>query len=175
MSYFATALAKIDGEWQGSELDLDEVEGLEDVADAALALEPEDGLVIVLVEHDHWFGIVRVQDDDEPRTYVSDASEAARTSLGELLLPELAARRDFADLSDIPDVAELDESDDELSDVSGSDLPDGPMGEVGLLDDLGVTGGDLTLIATKTGLPPTDAIVEIAGRIGAAEALEELR
>src|SRR5690606_32081924 len=131
--------AKIDGEWQGSELDLDDVDSLEDVADAALELEPEDGVVIVLVEHDHWFGIVRAQDDDEPRTFVSDASEAARTALGELLLPELATRRDFADLSDIPDVAELDEADGEPAEVSGADLPDGPMGEAGLLDDLGVT------------------------------------
>ena len=112
------------GGWR-SEIDLNDVEDIEDVADAAAQVESDDGLVVVLLEEEDWFGVVRVETDEDPRVYVSDAAEAGRTIMGEAALSELAG--EYA-----------------VGDDRGptSALPAEPLGDVGLLDDLGVSAGD---------------------------------
>lgn len=158
MSYFAVALAKSEGEWHGAALDLSEIESLEDIADATTDLGSDDGQVYVLIDADNWFGVVTTSNDEDPRPYVSDAFEAADTAVGEVLVAEFG---------------ELTEGDDETEAELG--VPPGPLGEPGLLDAVGVGAADLEVIATKTGLTPLDAVAEIAQRIGAGAAFEDLR
>ena len=96
VSYFAAVLARSEDGWVAAELDLDEVESLDDVADAAQdtlaeeAPDADDELMVVLVEQqDEWFGVVRFELDEDPRVFVSEAAAALRHALGETLLPEL--------------------------------------------------------------------------------------
>jgi putative tRNA adenosine deaminase-associated protein len=96
VSYFAAVLARSEDGWVAAELDLDEVESLDDVADEAQetlaeeAPEADDELMVALVEQqDEWFGVVRFELDEDPRVFVSDAAAALRHALGETLLPEL--------------------------------------------------------------------------------------
>lgn len=153
MPYFAAALAQQDDAWQGVELDLDDVESLEGLVQRAVdVLETER--VCVLIEADEWFGVAELTEGEEPRAYVSDAFEASATAVGEILVAEFG---------------ELDEEDEEPV------VPSGPLGESGLLSELGLAASDLELIATKTGLTPLDAVGEIADRIGAGAALEDMR
>lgn len=153
MPYFAAALAQQDDEWRGVELDLDGVDSLEQLVQRA-AEELEAERVCVLIEADDWFGIAELAEDEEPRAYVSDAFEAAATAIGEMLVSEFG---------------EIDEDEEE------PEVPSGPLGESGLLSELGLAATDLELIATKTGLTPLDAVGEIADRIGAGAALEDMR
>ena len=159
MSYFAAAFTRVAGGWQGSEIDLNDVESIEDVADAAAHVESDDGLVVVLLEEEDWFGVVRVETDEEPRLYVSDGAEAWRTTIGESVLSELAS--DYA----VGDDPETDEP----------TLPSGPLGEAGLLDDLGVSTGYLNRLAANSGSTPSDAMAALAEHLGFVDALESVR
>ena len=80
--YFAALLARTEDGWEASDTELDDVESLSDLAELAREASPEDDTVLVLIEQeDAWFGVVRIDGEDDPRIYVSDAAAAAR--LGE--------------------------------------------------------------------------------------------
>ncbi|CAM5734278.1 hypothetical protein SHIRM173S_08322 [Streptomyces hirsutus] len=65
------------------------METLSDLADLAREAAPDEDTVLVLIEQeDGWFGVVRVDGEDDPRIYVSDAAAAARSSYGEILLTD---------------------------------------------------------------------------------------
>ena len=78
--YFAALLARTEDGWHASEPDLDNVETLADVCDLARAAGEEDETVLVFIEQeDAWFGVVRVDGEEDPRYFVSNASAAALT------------------------------------------------------------------------------------------------
>jgi putative tRNA adenosine deaminase-associated protein len=156
VSYFAVAFARADGEWLASEIDLDDAEDIEGIADVAGQVESDDGLVVVLLEDEEWFGVVRVETDEDPRVYVSDAGEAGRSVVGEAVLSELAAEYGVE------------------SDPDSGGLPAEPLGDAGLLDDLGVRGGELSRLAGSTSTP-SDVVAALAERMGFVEALETVR
>lgn len=159
MSYFAAAFARDDGDWIGAELDLDAVETIEDLADAAQEeIAADSEFVIVLVEDEDWFAVVRVANDASAEMYVSDAAEAFRSPLGEILVLDIGG-------------FEAEDDDGEDGEVV---VPAAPMGEPGLLTDLGLKSSDLVALATG-GSTSADAITEIAERIGAVDALEDVR
>ncbi len=162
MSYFAAAFARSGGDWLGSEIDLDDVETVEEVAGAASQVESDGGLVIVLVEEEDWFGVIRVEPDDEPRVYVSDAAETVRSVIGTALLSELA--------EEYAQVGEEDEDE-----AAPPVLPAEPLGEPGVLDDLGVSADELNRLAAAIGTSPADAVTAIAERLGCVDALEAVR
>src|SRR3954464_6632029 len=85
--YFAALLARTEDGWEASDTELDDVETLSDLAELAREASPEDDTVLVLIEQeDAWFGVVRIDGEDDPRIYVSDAAAAARSSHGELIV-----------------------------------------------------------------------------------------
>lgn len=152
MSNFAAAFARDDADnWFGEEVDVDDVETVEDLADVVRE-ESDDGLVVALLEHEDWFGVVRVPPDGNAQVYVSDAAEAVRSPVGEILVT------DFGDARPGEDTI----------------APPAPLGVAGLLHDFGLKAGDLEQL-TGSGVKPADAVTEIAERIGAVDALEELR
>lgn len=160
MAYFAAAFARSGGDWTGTELDLDEVETLDDLADLGRELLPDDGVVLVLLEEeDDWFGVVRVEGDDDPRVYVSDAAETMRSPVGSVLAKAVAEQ--------------LSDGDDDEGPVAG--LPAGPYGDADLVSDLGLTGDDLNELALATGLSPSEAVASLAERLGFEPALESVR
>ncbi|MEV0174988.1 hypothetical protein AB0I00_28200 [Streptomyces sp. NPDC050803] len=175
--YFAALLARTEDGWEASDTELDDVETLSDLADLAREASPEDDTVLVLIEQeDAWFGVVRIDGEDDPRIYVSDAAAAARSSYGEILLTdELLGREpgdDSADLDSL-DLDGTEEPDDDSDDDGGGGtadaVPHSPVGDSEILDDLGV--GEKELKA----LDADDALGAIAEALGAAEVLETVR
>ncbi|MFJ2771668.1 hypothetical protein [Streptomyces sp. NPDC087300] len=184
--YFAALLARTEDGWEASDTELDDVETLADLADLAreATADYDDDTVLVFIEQeDAWFGVVRVDGEEDPRIYVSDAAAAARSSYGEILLTDEMLGRDpgaddpAADL----DALDLDGTEDgEPADAGPADDPDadagtgdavpaGPLGDTEILADLGVPEKDLI------GLESGDALNEIAEILGAAEVLETVR
>jgi len=177
--YFAALLARTEDGWEASDTELDDVETLSDLADLAREASPEEDTVLVLIEQeDSWFGVVRVDGEEDPRIYVSDAAAAARSAYGELLLTdELLGREPGAD--DGPDLDSLDldgtedgESDDEEDDGDAADddaVPHSPVGDSEILDDLGISEKELRTLEAE------DALGTIAEALGASEVLETVR
>ncbi|MFE9926382.1 hypothetical protein ACFYQA_33915 [Streptomyces sp. NPDC005774] len=179
--YFAALLARTEDGWEASDTELDDVETLSDLADLAREAAPDEDTVLVLIEQENgWFGVVRVDGEDDPRIYVSDAAAAARSSYGEILLTdELLGREPGIDGPDLdaldldgtedgePDDADTGE--DGAADTGSADsVPHGPVGDALVLDDLGVSEQDLRSLSG-------DALGEIAEVLGAAEVLETVR
>ncbi|MGW4872312.1 tRNA adenosine deaminase-associated protein [Streptomyces chartreusis] len=176
--YFAALLARTEDGWEASDTELDDVETLSDLADLAREASPEDDTVLVLIEQeDAWFGVVRIDGEDDPRIYVSDAAAAARSSYGEILLTdELLGREpgdDGADLDslDLDGTEEPDgDSEDDDEDGGGADaVPHSPVGDSEILDDLGVGEKELKSLDAE------DALSTIAEALGASEVLETVR
>ncbi|MEV0121819.1 hypothetical protein AB0I16_09720 [Streptomyces sp. NPDC050703] len=180
--YFAALLARTEDGWEASDTELDDVETLADLADLAreATADHDDDTVLVFIEQeDAWFGVVRVDGEEDPRIYVSDAAAAARSSYGEILLTDEVLGRD-PDASDDLDVLDLDGTEDGEPEDSADDedegpadageaAPAGPLGDTEILTDLGVPEKELL------GLEPGDALNDIAEILGAAEVLETVR
>ncbi|MFE9612728.1 hypothetical protein [Streptomyces sp. NPDC006012] len=177
--YFAALLARTEDGWKASDTELDDVETLSDLADLAREASPEEDTVLVLIEQeDAWFGVVRVDGEDDPRIYVSDAVAAARSAYGELLLTdELLGREPGSDGPDL-DALDLDGTEDGESEAEDEDDEDGPsadavghgpVGDSEILDDLGVSEKELRALDAE------DALGSIAEALGASEVLETVR
>ncbi|MBB5929008.1 putative tRNA adenosine deaminase-associated protein [Streptomyces echinatus] len=175
--YFAALLARTEDGWEASDTELDDVETLSDLADLAREASPDEDTVLVLIEQeDSWFGVVRVDGEDDPRIYVSDAAAAQRSAYGELLLTdELLGREPGSD--DGPDLDSLDldgtedgESEDDEEVAVGADaVPHSPVGDSEILDDLGIGEKELRALDAE------DALGTIAEALGASEVLETVR
>ncbi|WP_030180414.1 hypothetical protein [Streptomyces sp. NRRL S-813] len=178
--YFAALLARTEDGWEASDTELDDVETLSDLADLAREASAEDDTVLVLIEQeDAWFGVVRVDGEDDPRIYVSDAAAAARSSYGEILLTDELLGREPGD--DVPDLDSLDldgtedgepasaEDAEEEEAVSAEAITHSPLGDGEILDDLGVSEKELRTLAAE------DALSAIAEALGASEVLETVR
>ncbi|MCX4812475.1 hypothetical protein OG601_17875 [Streptomyces sp. NBC_01239] len=179
--YFAALLARTEDGWEASDTELDDVESLSDLAELAREASPEDDTVLVLIEQeDAWFGVVRIDGEDDPRIYVSDAAAAARSSYGEILLTDELLGRD-PDADDVVDLDSLDldgtedgdpqreDEDDDEDGTSAEAVPHSPVGDSQILDDLGVGEKELLL------LDADDALSSIAEALGASEVLETVR
>ncbi|MCX5049329.1 MULTISPECIES: hypothetical protein [unclassified Streptomyces] len=181
--YFAALLARTEDGWEASDTELDDVETLSDLADLAREASTEDDTVLVLIEQeDGWFGVVRIDGEEDPRIYVSDAAAAARSSYGEILLTdELLGREPGDDDSDLDsldldgtedgepdDRADDDDDDDGDGDTSAESVPHSPVGDPAILDDLGVSSKELRSL-------DADALNTIAEALGASEVLETVR
>ncbi|MEU5364987.1 hypothetical protein ABZ354_16125 [Streptomyces sp. NPDC005925] len=186
--YFAALLARTEDGWEASDTELDDVETLSDLADLAREASPDEDTVLVLIEQESgWFGVVRVDGEEDPRIYVSDAAAAARSSYGEILLTDELLGREPGD--DAPDLDALDldgtedgDADDDAADGGDTDtglgsgsgsgsvgaVPHGSVGDAQILEDLGVTEKELRSL-------DGDALSEIAEALGASEVLETVR
>ncbi|MFD5894949.1 MULTISPECIES: hypothetical protein [unclassified Streptomyces] len=183
--YFAALLARTEDGWQASDTELDDVETLSDLTDLAREASVDEDTVLVFIEQeDAWFGVLRVEGEEDPRIYVSDAAMAARSSYGEILTDELLGGDDD-DLDDALDTLDLDGTEDgeteEQEDTDDTDdstgpavaagpgaVPAGPAGDRGILADLGLSEAELLALET-------DAMSEIADALGASEVLETAR
>ncbi|MGW6308919.1 tRNA adenosine deaminase-associated protein [Streptomyces niveus] len=183
--YFAALLARTEDGWEASDTELDDVETLSDLTDLAREASVDEDTVLLFIEQeDAWFGMLRVEGEEDPRIYVSDAAMAARSSYGEILTDELLGGDDD-DLADALDTLDLDGTEDgeteEQEDTEDSDgvsglagaagpgaVPAGPAGDRAILADLGLSEADLLALET-------DAMAEIADALGASEMLETAR
>ncbi|MYY05093.1 hypothetical protein [Streptomyces sp. ATexAB-D23] len=183
--YFAALLARTEDGWEASDTELDDVETLSDLTDLAREASVDEDTVLVFIEQeDAWFGVVRVDGEEDPRIYISDASAAARSSYGEILLTDellgrepgaedtIAALEELVGLDGTedgePNTADNNNDDDDEDGPGAGVVPAGPLGDTGVLSDLGLPEAELLMLRT-------DALAEIADALGAAEVLETVR
>ncbi len=179
--YFAALLARTDDGWQASDTELDDVETLTDLADLARAAAGDEETVLVCIEQDGaWFGVVRIDGEDDPRVFVSDAAAAMRSAYGEMLLSDDLLGREPEDLAALDQLVDLDgtedgepeagtpDSGDETPD-DGEQVPPGPLGDAELLSDLGMEPRAVLSLTAE------DALGEIADALGCTDMLEAVR
>ncbi|MGA5193890.1 hypothetical protein [Streptomyces exfoliatus] len=176
--YFAALLARTEDGWEASDTELDDVETLSDLTDLAREASDDDTVIVFIEQEDAWFGIVRIEGEEDPRIYVSDGAAAARSSYGEILTREILGD-DLDDIVDELESLDLDGTedgepldgvpdDDEETSVAAEAVPAAPVGDRLILADLGMAPADLLALET-------DALAEIADALGAAEVLEAVR
>ncbi|MFF9013091.1 hypothetical protein ACF09C_09005 [Streptomyces sp. NPDC014870] len=175
--YFAALLARTEDGWEASDTELDDVETLSDLVDLAREASVDDDTVIVFIEQeDAWFGVLRIEGEDDPRIYVSDGAAAARSSYGEILTKEIlgddqddADTLDDLNLDGTEDGEPLDRDDeDDEATASADGVPAEPVGDRLLLADLGMSESQLQEL-------DSDALGEIADALGASDVLETVR
>ncbi|MGP3966428.1 tRNA adenosine deaminase-associated protein [Streptomyces sp. 6N223] len=175
--YFTALLARTDEGWEASDTELDDVESLDELAELARETSPDDETVLVCIEQEgSWFGIVRVDGEDDPRVFVSDAARAMRSAYGEILLTDELLGREPEDPGALDQLVDLDgtedgpgEDDADDDDQLASEVPRGPLGDSQLLADLGIDADTVLKLA------PDDALSEIADALGCSEVLEAVR
>ncbi|MEU9117929.1 hypothetical protein AB0D04_40970 [Streptomyces sp. NPDC048483] len=182
--YFAALLARTEDGWEASDTELDEVETLADLADLAREAAVDDDTVVAFIEQeDAWFGVIRVDGEDDPRVFLSHAAAASRSSYGAMLTDELLGRDDDEadDLDSLnldgtedgePETDDNPEDNDTIDPVNGSGspaIPYGPLGDAALLADLGI--GEKELLSLNG-----DALSVIADSLGCStDVLESVR
>jgi putative tRNA adenosine deaminase-associated protein len=177
--YFAAVLARTHDGWEASDTELDDVETLSDLTDLAReASVDEDTVLLYIEQEDAWFGVLRVEGEEDPRIFVSDAATAARSSYGEILTNELLGGDDDDPAADLDSLnldgtedGEPEEDEQSTVDVpaqGGETVPAGPVGDREILADLGLSEKELLTL-------DTDALMEIADALGAGEVLETVR
>ncbi|MEU4075910.1 hypothetical protein DEJ45_17510 [Streptomyces venezuelae] len=177
--YFAALLARTEEGWQASDTELDDVETLSDLTELAREASDDDTVIVFIEQEDAWFGIVRIEGEEDPRVYVSDGAAAARSSYGEILtreilgddLDDIVDELESLDLDGTEDGEPLDgdsDEDDEETSVAAEAVPAAPVGDRLILADLGMSAVDLLAL-------DSDALAEIADALGAAEVLEAVR
>lgn len=159
MSYFAVALARTADGWNAHQMDLDEVQDVDELADLLRDLDPATGTALLLIEEDdEYMAALRVDGDtDEPRVFVSDSRAVEQYRMVELLADAVAAVDPGEAGTDDP----------------GPDAE--PLGDPRLLADLGTPAADLLALCAHEGTLPADMITEICERAGCLDELEALR
>jgi putative tRNA adenosine deaminase-associated protein len=163
VAYFTAVVARMGSSWRARDVEVDEHDELEDLADT-LRAAGSGGPVLAVIEHeDEWFALVRVDgEDDEPTVFVSDLPAVTRSRYGALLAPAAEPGTEPGAEDDEPAAPAV------RSDVTWA-------GEADLLDDLGVTGLTLRKLVAEQGDDPAAVLAEIGEQAGFAELLENLR
>lgn len=198
VAYFAALLARSADRWQARDADLDEIDDIAGLVnlmrESSEELEEEpDVSVLLLEQEDVWFAVVRLDAEEDPRLFVSDAAAVSRSAYADLLLsadlveigpdgrpsgepvPEPEPEPADPEAEQDPQFAELDLA--ELAEpaaVTRRGMPNGPVGDAELLADFGVSAADLAALC-RDGLLPADALADLAEALGAADELEEVR
>jgi putative tRNA adenosine deaminase-associated protein len=172
VSYIATALARDAKGWAGDELVLDDVEDLDAMVELVRDAVGDDADVVLLAleEDDEWMGVLRLDADDEPRVFVSDARVLETSDLA-AVLGEAAVDREPVDESDDPD----DDTGDPDDDDQGARADGEPVGDASLLADLGTPAARLLALCAAESVLPGDVIAEVCEAAGCLDVLERLR
>ncbi len=168
--YFAALLARTEDGWEASDTELDDVESLADLMDLARGASTDDDTVIAFIEQeDAWFGLLRVDGEEDPRIFISDGAAAARSSYGEILLTDELLGRNPDDLDGLVDLDGTEDGEPEDEEETADDgVPPGPIGDSLVLDDLGMAERELLSL-------DTDALSSIADALGCVDVLEAVR
>jgi putative tRNA adenosine deaminase-associated protein len=167
--YFAAVLARRPSGWIGDEIELKGVEDLDGVVEEMRNVDEDaETLLLFVEENDEWFAVVRLEQDGDPRVFLSDG-RAMETS-------ELAAM-----LGEAATVAELDddhddnESDDDDDDDEATQVAGDPVGDIDVLTDLGTPSARLVALCAAEGQLPADIMSVLCETAGCLEALDALR
>ena len=170
MSYFAAAIARRGSDWVGEEVELADVEDLDGVIDVVRQSvgDDVDTAMLLFEENDEWFGIVRLDEDADPRIFVSDGRVVETSTIG-AILGEAAEIE--ADEDDDVDETDDDDDDDTEHDHSAGD----PIGDADLMSDLGSSRDRLLKLCAEEGQLPADILSALCEAAGCLDTLEQLR
>lgn len=172
MTYFAAALARRGAGWTGEEIDLGDVEDLDGVIESVRQAVGDDAETALMLfeENDEWFGVVRIDDNGDPRVFVSDGRVVETSQVGGILGEAAAIEDDDAvDVGDDEDDTD-DEEEEEAIRAAGD-----PIGDPDLLADLGVPGNRLLALCSEEGQLPADILSALCESAGCLDTLEALR
>ena len=170
MPHFAAALSRRQSGWSGEELNLKDVEDLDGVVEEMRQYGDDADLQVLFVEEDdEWFAIVRVDEDGDPRVFLSDGRAMESSTLG-ALFGEAAAVADPRDDDDEDDEDDDDDDDEDVVQTSGD-----PVGDPDVLSDLGTPAKRLIALCAEEGQLPADVISTLCESAGCLEALDALR
>lgn len=162
MTYVAAALARTEAGWTGEEVDLDDVDDLEGLAELLRDLtgDGEGPGLLLLEEDDEYVAVVRVDGGsgslDEPRVFLSDRRAVQQSDVAAMLW-------------------ELAEQEPEDDDDEGTRPVAEPVGDFALLVDLGTAAPELLRLCAEEGRLPADVITELCERAGCGDVLEGMR
>lgn len=149
MSYFTAVLARNGSKWSARVVDVDSISDAAEFTDVTvrlqLAADSSEPIVVLLEREDAWWGVLRVDGDDDPRVFVSDVEGVGASPYAGLL---------EAGVEPVP------------GNSFGGDLD--------VLSDLGTTPDELREMCEEE-LVPMDAMASVAEAAGFAEVLDSLR
>jgi putative tRNA adenosine deaminase-associated protein len=160
--YLATALARTPHGWLGRELDLDEADDVDGVADSVREFAAEESADVTLLfveEDDEWVAVLRLDAEGEPRVFISDSRPVGYSDLAARVAQDVTFERP-------PSTGAEEES--------VRPLPQ-PAGDVDVLAEFGTPGDELLELCAEEGLLPGDVISALCERAGCLEQLEQLR
>jgi putative tRNA adenosine deaminase-associated protein len=172
LPYFAAALARRPSGWDGEEIDLKGVEDLDAVIEELRRVGDDAETQLLFVEeNDEWFAVVRMDEDGDPRVFLSDGRAMETSELG-AILGEAAAVADplDEDAAEDDEAADDDEDEDEATQVAGD-----PVGDADLLADLGTPSARLLELCAEEGQLPADIMSALCESAGCLETLDSLR
>ncbi|GAB3591933.1 hypothetical protein GCM10027446_11620 [Angustibacter peucedani] len=205
MSYFSAVIGRHGSGWRALDVDLEDAESLDEVAENLRAVANGGPVLAVLEHEDEWFALIRVDDDEDARAFVSDLEASQRGHYAELLAPVGDVELDeYADLrnpsaattsdDDDPDVddadddpedgTEVDDEEDPLMAEAEQDLaaaavdvelPPAWAGDPGVLSDVGVDAGELVELVLAAPSDPGAVLADLGERCGFDELVEALR
>jgi putative tRNA adenosine deaminase-associated protein len=166
VSYFTAVLARHGRGWRVLDLDVDDAEDLDDLAELVRGSLPGAGPGLAIIEReDSWFALVRVDDDGDPRPFVSDLRESMRSRYGVVLEP--AADIDIPeDLDGLADATEEDSAEDGSDDETPSAATGSDDDDVEISDD--DEEPDEVLASAREALSPDLSDLEADGVVRAS-------
>src|SRR4051794_28013478 len=197
VSYFSAVIGRHGAGWRALDVDVEDVESLDELADHMRAASHDEGPVLAVLEReDSWFALLRVDagSDDDCRAFVSDLQATERSQFADLLAPvadvdleEYAELRESVrsaqdgvrdeedeDEESEEDVAEEPEVELEPEPVDG-DPPPAWAGDPGLLEDLGLSARDLVTLVVESSSDPGTVLADVGERCGFDDQLDALR
>jgi putative tRNA adenosine deaminase-associated protein len=178
VAYFTAVIARSRRGWKARDVEVDDANTLDELADALRSAALDDQPVLAVIEHeDEWFAVVRVDGEEEPRLFVIDLETAIHSHYGQLLAS--AADVDV-DVDEVPVESDGDKGDDTDDDAQAEAQESDPViaawaGDPELLDDLGVSGRVLRKLTEDNSDDPGAVLAEVGESVGFAELLEALR
>jgi len=159
MTYFVAVLARTGDRWTSTEVDLSDCESLTDIADIARDIRGEVRLLVV-EEDDEYAALVRVDDDEEPRAFLSNGHAADAYAMAAIIAEDLVEIGED----------ELD-GDEDAPPVHDS----APFGDAEIVEDLGTSAADLLSMCAHEGTLPIDLVVAVCEKAGCADSFEAVR
>ncbi|SCE72374.1 putative tRNA adenosine deaminase-associated protein [Micromonospora viridifaciens] len=173
MSYFAAAVARLEGGWTADEVSLRGVTDVDEVADRLRDVEPDADLSLLFVEADDtYLVILRLDDGEDLRIFGSDSTYAEESQLGALLVGDLKTSVTGLEDTDEPRAVA---GGDEEAEQPAVDPEADPVGDADILADLGISAQKLLSLCGHEGMMPADVTAEICQVLGCVDEVEELR
>jgi putative tRNA adenosine deaminase-associated protein len=159
MSYFAAVASRTNDRWRAVEVSLEDCESLFDLGDVARDI-PGQVRLLLIEQDDEYAAIVRVDEDDEARGFLSDGHAADAYPMAALLVEDLV------------EIGEDPLSDDEDAPPAHDSIP---FGDAEIVEDLGTSAADLLSMCAHEGTLPIDVLVAVCEKAGCGQAFEDVR